>query len=117
MAYASRESGRREVYVRPFPAGPGRVQVSSNGGGNASWLRDGRLVYKAGGALYAATLELGATPRVVRTDSLFALAEQANYSVHPDGKRVAVLRDEGAGPKLVVVTNWWSEARTKLPVR
>ena len=33
LAYASNEAGRAEIYVRPFPSGSGRWQVSDNGGG------------------------------------------------------------------------------------
>ena len=115
IAYASNESGRREVYVRPFPNGNARVQVSSNGGQNVGWIRDGRVVYQANGSVWAATLDLrGDTPRLVRSDSLFVLPEGSDFSFHPDGKRIAVLREVGEGKKLVVVTNWWNDMKTKL---
>jgi hypothetical protein len=46
LAYASTESGRSEVYVRPFPAGVGRTQVSATGGRRPLWSRDGgQLLY------------------------------------------------------------------------
>ena len=32
VAYQSRESGSNQIYVRPFPDGPGKWQVSVNGG-------------------------------------------------------------------------------------
>jgi serine/threonine-protein kinase len=45
VAYVSNESGRREVYVRPFP-GPGpKRQVSTNGGTSPQWSRDGREIF------------------------------------------------------------------------
>ena len=45
VAYTSNETGRNEIYVRPFP-GPGRSwQVSANGGNNVQWRRDGREVF------------------------------------------------------------------------
>jgi len=46
VAYTSMESGRNEVYLRPFPDGSGRIQVSDAGGSSPYWSRDGRwLLY------------------------------------------------------------------------
>ena len=43
LAYTSRESGRNEVYVRPFPdVDAGRWQVSRNGGIEPMWSHNGR---------------------------------------------------------------------------
>ena len=45
LAYSSNETGRSEVYVRPFPQGPGRIQVSVDGGVYPRWRRDSRELY------------------------------------------------------------------------
>jgi hypothetical protein len=45
MAYSSNETGRSEIYIRPFPEGPGRIQVSVTGGVYPRWRRDGRELY------------------------------------------------------------------------
>jgi dipeptidyl aminopeptidase/acylaminoacyl peptidase len=45
LAYSSNETGRSEIYVRPFPQGPGRIQVSVDGGVYPRWRRDGRELY------------------------------------------------------------------------
>ena len=45
LAYSSNETGRSEVYIRPFPEGPGKIQVSVNGGVFPRWRRDGRELY------------------------------------------------------------------------
>jgi Tol biopolymer transport system component len=45
IAYSSNESGRSEIYIRPFPEGPGRIQVSVNGGVFPRWRRDGTELY------------------------------------------------------------------------
>ena len=58
LAYTSNESGRQEVYVRPYPAGAGRWQVSDNGGGYPRWARNGReLFYRVDDGIMAATIE------------------------------------------------------------
>ncbi len=46
LAYQSDETGRREVFIRPFPDTEGRkVQVSDEGGRAAVWARSGRELY------------------------------------------------------------------------
>jgi Tol biopolymer transport system component/predicted Ser/Thr protein kinase len=46
VAYLSDESGRFEVYIRPFPSGEGKWQVSNGGGGTPMWRRDSKeLIY------------------------------------------------------------------------
>ena len=59
---------------------------------------------------------VGSNLRVARIDSLFE-NHTRDYSLHPDGKRFALLREVGEGLKLVVVTNWLSEAKAKLEKR
>jgi Tol biopolymer transport system component len=45
LAYASNETNRWEVFVRPFPAGGPKHSISSNGGHSPSWSADGRELY------------------------------------------------------------------------
>src|SRR5262249_25129803 len=45
IAYRSNETGRQEIYVRPFPTGEGRWQISTNGGSSARWRADGKELY------------------------------------------------------------------------
>ena len=66
LAYSSNESGRLEVYVRPYPSGAGRWQVSDNGGGFPRWTGNGReLVYRVDDGIMAASIE--ATGDSIRT--------------------------------------------------
>ena len=44
IAYVSTETGKPEVYVRPFP-GPGKRQISSGGGSYPFWSRNGRDLF------------------------------------------------------------------------
>jgi Tol biopolymer transport system component len=58
VAYASSESGRTEVYVRPFP-GPGRKwQISSNGGSNPTWRSDGKELFYSATSEHIVAVEL-----------------------------------------------------------
>jgi serine/threonine-protein kinase len=58
IAYVSNESGTYQVYVQPFPGHGGKWQVSSDGGTEPRWSRDGRrLYYRNRGQLLAASIE------------------------------------------------------------
>jgi eukaryotic-like serine/threonine-protein kinase len=59
MAYASDESGKSEVYVRAFPPLGARWQISTDGGVEPRWRRDGKELFYVSpdGALMAATLQ------------------------------------------------------------
>jgi Tol biopolymer transport system component len=83
LAYFSDESGRFEVYVRPF-RGPGRQwQVSSEGGAWPHWTRGGREIVYHGldGRVVAAPVE-------VRGDSLIIGAVEALFETRPAGPEV-----------------------------
>jgi len=57
MAFTSNESGIDEVYVQPFPSLSNRVIVSTGGGQEPVWSRDGRhLYFRAGGQMFSATV-------------------------------------------------------------
>jgi dipeptidyl aminopeptidase/acylaminoacyl peptidase len=45
IAYSSNESGRSEVYIKQFPEGPAKTQVSVNGGVYPRWRHDGKELY------------------------------------------------------------------------
>jgi dipeptidyl aminopeptidase/acylaminoacyl peptidase len=45
VAYQSNESGRDEIYVRPFPGPGGESQVSTGGGASPRWRADGKELY------------------------------------------------------------------------
>src|SRR4029079_5717374 len=56
LAYESFESGRMEVFVRPFPEGDQRIQVSSTGGEMPVWSRSGEIFSIGGGSLSAVSV-------------------------------------------------------------
>ena len=45
IAYQSNNSGRFEIYVRPFPAADRRITVSTDGGSEPVWSPDGRELF------------------------------------------------------------------------
>ncbi len=130
LAYASNETGRFEVYVRPFPdVNARRVQVSQSGGTEPRWSHDGKeLFYRNGkGALVSASVVPAAaftlsTQTVLFDASRFYYGDASrSYDVTPDDQRFVFLQRAGqtnagaATPdKLVEVVNWGREVRAKL---
>src|SRR5207237_812990 len=108
IAYASDDSGRPEVYVRPFPGPGGKERLSTNGGSQVRWRRDGReLFYVAiDGQMMSVPIRIDAARRVVDADPpkrLFAARigggggfSRQQYVVSTDGQRflLATLVDE-----------------------
>jgi hypothetical protein len=115
IAYVSLESGRNEVYVAPFP-GPGeKVRVSTAGGWQPRWRRDGQELFFLGpqGQLMAATVNgRDATFQVGAIHPLFPVRPRAGqgyaYDVSTDGQQVlvnTVLEDAAPAP-ITLIVNW-----------
>jgi eukaryotic-like serine/threonine-protein kinase len=121
LAYEANDSGRLDIYVRPYPdAASGRWQVSTGGGVWPLWARDGReLFYATGaGALMRVGVERGASwtataPAMLLKDGSVMTAGAffgRNYDVAPDGQRFVVPKEasgpDAAPPQLVVVQHF-----------
>ncbi len=112
LAYFSDESGRGEVYVRAYP-GPGpKIQVSTQGGGQPLWARNGReLFYRADEAVLSVDVTLqpsfaASKPRELFRGPYHTMISAAQYDISPDGQRfLMILPDprEGAPTQVTVV--------------
>lgn len=117
LAYTSDASERMEVYVVPFPSGTGgKWTVSTRGGTEPAWSRDGRELFcrDGDGNIVAAEVRTMPTFGVGRSSVLFpgttyaASVSHRNYDVAPDGRRFLMVRDlDGtATDRIVVMENW-----------
>jgi eukaryotic-like serine/threonine-protein kinase len=118
LAYASDESGRFEIYVVPFPGPGGKFQISSSGGIDPSWRRDGREIFCVAldRKLMAVGVETGPAFRVGTAQALFPTRPRAIggvYDVSSDGQKflVAKLTSEEASQPIALVLNWTAELR------
>ena len=121
LAYVSDESGRREIYVQPFPTSGRKWQVSTAGGGSPLWNSSGReLVYRNGSEILAVDIDtrgelsLG-NPRVL-FEAPSALAGPSSISA--DGRRLLFIDRSAAPPApthLVLVQNWAEELKRLAP--
>jgi hypothetical protein len=122
LAYVSDESGQYEVYVRPYPPRPEKWQVSTQGGEEEIWSRDGReLFYRNGNTWMAVDVSLRpefkvGTPRLL-FEGPYVNVGGYSYDVTPDGQRFLLLQpaEEALAPvtHLNIVLNWFDEVRRK----
>jgi serine/threonine-protein kinase len=131
IAYEARSSGREEIYVRPVPdMDAGQWQVSTGGGRQPVWARNGREVFFVApdGAIWSAAVDpRGAAPRfatpqqVVPARYSVYLASSGfgtrMYDVSPDGQRFLMLQAgvDQSRPQMVVVQHWFEELNRLVP--
>ncbi len=115
LAYLSTESGRPQVYVRPFPRGSGRWQVSASGGDWPEWARNGKEIFyqSADGKLVSVSITEAGSNLVIGKDTpLFPVNALVGpgwpYDVSADGKKfvVASQRQTQGSEPLTLVVNW-----------
>ncbi len=124
LAYISDESGQDEIYVQPFPGPGGKWQISTEGGNQPVWARDGReLFYRNGDKMMALAVTTqptfsAATPRLLfegRYEPSFR--GEANYDVSPDGQRFLMVKsmEQPTPTPLVVVLDWFTDLTRRVP--
>ena len=119
IAYTSNETGRHEVYVRDFPAGTHKWQVSNWGGLIPHWRRDGRELFYLSpeGMLVAVAVNLGDTFEFGTPQALFGTGLRFaplykhwmnQYAVTRDGQRFLFNRQvpEGTPSAITAVIPW-----------
>jgi Tol biopolymer transport system component len=122
VAYVSDESGRKEVFVASFPDPSQRIRISSDGGTQPRWRRDGRELYfvSKGETIMAVPFDpaTGAptAPPARLFDAPFSHAFGSHvplrYDVAPDGRFLIIVRaSKDPLPPLVLVLNWQAELK------
>ena len=126
IAYSSNESGRLEVYVRPFPnVDDGKWLISTRGGESPIWAPDGRELYYDAypDQMMVVTIEIEPTfaagnPEVLFRGDYFVTHAFSPYDISPDGQRFLMIKEDSqardaaeaveAPPitELIVVDNW-----------
>ncbi len=127
LAYASDEAGRQEIFVQPYPGPGGKWQVSTDGGTEAVWNRNGReLFYRSGNKMMTvdvtteSAFSVGKPRMLFETEYVPSPASLPNYDVSSDGQRFLMLKpgEQAQTPTQInVVTNWTEELKRRVPVK
>jgi serine/threonine-protein kinase len=132
LAYASDESGRAEVYVRPFPeVDRGLWPISTGGGSEPRWAPNGRELFftvRTGGwttpgVLMSVPVKLGSTFVAGQPTAVWKIPAGASvaYDVAPDGRflfhfqRSMRAGEEIPRQEIIVVQNWFEELKARVP--
>jgi Tol biopolymer transport system component len=121
MAYASDESGRFEIYVRPFPGPGGRWQVSLNGGNEPVWSPSGgEIFYRSGDGMMTATVrtqggfEVGNRTKLFEGSYDIGPSALTNYDVSRDGRAFVMLQQvQGTAQSVFVTLNWFDDLKRR----
>ena len=129
LAYAANDTNRNEIYVQAFPGPGGKVQISTDGGAEPMWAKNGReLFYRNGDKMMAVAIEAkgdaldAGTPKLL-FEGRFAVSNvpggDASYDVSPDGQRFLMLKPEEtqSTATIVMVQDWMNELKRLAPVK
>jgi Tol biopolymer transport system component len=128
LAYVSDESGHKEIYVQPYPGPGGKWQISTEGGMEPVWNRNGReLFYRSGDKMMAVDIATqsgfaAGKPRMLfEGPYLLTAATFPNYDVSSDGQRFLMLKPneqtQSAPTQINVVLNWFEELKRRVPAK
>jgi hypothetical protein len=127
LVYVSNESGRREVYVQPFPGPSGKSKISTEGGDEPVWSRDGReLFYRSGDTMLAVAITtqpafVAGLPRRLFDGHYEGTGTgTSGYDVSADGRRFLMIQPaepEQPVTQINVVLNWSEELKAKVPAK
>jgi serine/threonine-protein kinase len=130
LAYTSNETGQFEVYVQPFPGPGAKWQISTEGGDQPVWARNGReLFYRQEDKMMAVEVTTRPTFSARTPALLFAghylhrslhhsPLDPAPYDVTPDGRRFLMIQSDPQEPsatQINVVLNWFEELKRRVP--
>jgi eukaryotic-like serine/threonine-protein kinase len=124
LAYSSNDSGRQEVYVTSFRDGSGKWQISTTGGVQPMWRRDGKELFywSADNGLMAVSItlkkdgvETGSPHQLFRFNNPVGIVGVVSpYDFTPDGQRFVLLTTPEDKPRTVtLLTDWTVELKKR----
>ena len=123
IAYVSDASGRDEVFMKAFTGSSGAISISTGGGREPLWSRNGReLFYRQGDRLMSVSIDDAATPLLRAPRLLFEEPYQSdlyvglpNYDVAADGRFIMVSDPQATIAQFTIVQNWFEELKRRVP--
>jgi serine/threonine-protein kinase len=128
LAYTSDESGRDEIHVRPVDRPGGRIQISTAGGTEPLWARDGkRLFYRRGDQIWAVDIRWEpafspAKPQLLLDGPHYSWAVNIRgYDISLDGQRFLMVKEASLDPhpvtEVILVQNWVEELKRNIEAK
>ena len=119
MAYSNRESGRDEIYITAFPGGGAKWQVSTNGGLQPQWRRDGRELFFVDTSNTFMAVDVSTSNSAVKLGIPHVLFKAPGvnhywwFAVSADGKKfvVDVVNSKATSEPLTLVQNWTADLK------
>lgn len=124
ISYVSDESGRDEVYIRPYPGPGAQTTISTGGGVEPIWAPDGRrLFYRSANSMMVVSVETGDGISVSKPTVLFedrydrGVAGNLGYDLAPEGDKFLMIQRLGGRTtaSFRVVLNWFDDVRRLSP--
>ncbi len=112
IAYVSNESGRPEIYIRPWPLSGGKWQVSTAGGDGPRWRGDGAELFYLDPARHLMAVSIEAAEdgalNLGVSERLFEAPNDDAFDPSPDGQRFLFIEslEETETPLATVVLEW-----------
>ena len=125
LAYVSDESGRDQVYVRPFPEPDTKILISQEGGQEPVWSSDGREpFFRSGDRMMSVSLQT--SPRFAAGKPVVLFegsyrgpdsnpAGYQYYDISRDGQKFLMVREEEQQTPIHVILNWFEELKRLVP--
>ena len=126
IAYDSNDSGRDEIFVRPYPGPGGKWQISTDGGTEPVWNpKGGELFYRTGNKMMAVEITTqpgfaAGKPKMLFEGTYVPTPRSfPDYDVSPDGQHFLMLKtvEQAQFSQINVVLNWFTELQQRVPVK
>ena len=119
VVYSSDETGRPEIYLRPFSSPNPKLRVTQDGGTWPVWRRDGKELFylSLDKKVMSVSVQLGPVPKAGPPQALFPTdKDTADFAVSADGRRFLLTQPAGTSQATLpirVVVNWTAELQNK----
>ncbi|MDA2924703.1 hypothetical protein MYX65_08625, partial [Acidobacteria bacterium AH-259-L09] len=123
IAFTSDRSGQDEIYLKAYPGPGGLVPISTDGGTQPVWARNGKeLFYRNADKMMVVSIQTEPTFKAETPKLLFegeysysVPSYTSNYDVTPDGQRFLMIKESQEVSQLTIVLNWFEELKRLVP--
>jgi len=123
IAFTSNQSGQDQIYVKPYVGERGILQISTDGGSEPMWGRNGRqLFYRNGDKMMVTSIQIAPTfkaetPRLLFEGRFLPGYNDfaSNYDVTEDNEKFVMVTSSETSAPINVVLNWFEELKRLVP--